>query len=438
MIEVESPVQRLEQRGRRSVVIAIVAALVAGTGGFLIGRSADEANPRVGAVPSTTAATDEPADTSPSVETVAPVPTTMVLPPPLASDGAVSADSRSAGGPGMYAASAYEESPMELLATRETPSGVVITAYINRYPDDIYSFGGPPGWAPAGWCFPRGDMRVSIVAPTSVNLSYAAWYGKLQDGLAVTTFASGYVEGAPIFGAVVQADPDVASVTMTTGSGLTDSTEPVNGLALLQVDGPIDQDITFTVTKVDGTSSVKPVAELTQPYMTSAFHDACDPPPPDPPDAGEQPVDAGEAEAGIRANWAIVHDFDGDPQSRRSYLDDDTGVVDAWTALQDGEYAEAASNSSADIKELVFTSPTEAWFLYDVLTPITNFYDRYGIARLGADGAWIFTRQTICQDIALAPGFGCAPPVEPLLPPSAASDPRYNPELAEEAGIVGD
>ena len=338
----------------------------------------------------------------------------------------------------MYAASAYEESPMELLATRETPSGVVITAYINRYPDDIYSFGGPPGWAPAGWCFPRGDMRISIVAPTSVNLSYAAWYGELQDGLAVTTFASGYVEGAPIFGAVAQVDPDVVSVTMATSSGRTDSAEPVNGLALLQVDGPIDHDITFTVTKVDGTSSVKPVADLTQPYSTSAFHDACDPPPPVLPDAGEQPGDVAATEAAIRANWAIVHDFGGDPQSRRSYVDDDTGVVEAWTALQDGEYAEAASNSSADIKHLVFTSPTEAWFLYDLLTPIINFYDRYGIARLGADGEWMFTRQTICQDISLAPGFGCTPPVEALLPPSAASDPRYNPQLVEEADIVGD
>ena len=437
MIEVESPVHRLEQRGRRSVVIAIVAALVAGTGGFLIGRSADEATSRVGAVPSTTA-TQASATTSPPADTLAPVPTTMVLAPQGGAEGAASADSRSAGGPGMYAPSAYEESPMELLATRETPRGVVIRAHLNRYPDDMYSFGGPPGWAPAGWCFPRGDMRISIVAPTSVNLSYAAWYGELKDGLSVTTFASGYVEGSPIFGAAVQVDPDVASVTMTTGSGLTDSTEPVNGLALLQVDGPIEQAITFTVTKVDGTTSEKPVAELTQPYMNSAFHDACDPPPPALPDAGEQPADVGEAEASVRANWAIVHDFGGDAQSRRSYLDDDTGVVEAWTALQDGEYAEAASNSSADIKELVFTSPTEAWFRYDVLTPITNFYDRYGIARLGADGAWIFTRQTICQDIALAPGFGCAPPVEPLLPPSAASDPRYNPQLVEEAGIVGD
>jgi hypothetical protein len=47
------------------------------------------------------------------------------------------------------------------------------------------------------------------------------------------------------------------------------------------------------------------------------------------------------------------------------------------------------------------------------------------MAHLGDDGTWRVTRQTVCQDIALAPGFGCSPAVQPLLPPSAADNPRY-------------
>jgi hypothetical protein len=311
-------------------------------------------------------------------------------------------------------------------------------AHLSRYQGDTYTAGGPSGWRPAGWCYPQGDLRISIAAPTSVNVAHAGWYGELKDGLSVTTFASGYAEGSPIFGAVAQVDPDVTKVTMTTSSGLTDSTVPIKGIALLVVDGKIEPDVTFTVTKTDGTSAERTAAEITQPPSTSEFHEACDPPPPALPAAGGQPADPAAAEAAIRANWALVHDFAGDPQSRRKYLDDGTGVADAWTALQNGQYADAAKASTADIKELVFTTPTEAWFRYDVLTPITNFYDRYGVARLGADGGWIFTRQTICQDISLAPGFACNPPVDTLLPPSAATDPRYNPALAEDTGIVGD
>jgi hypothetical protein len=437
MIEVETPADRSARRGRRAVVAATIAALIAGTAGFLLGRSTDETRPGVGAVPSTVATTDAPAitmpgGTTPSSAAPEPVPTT-VLAPPLGS-----ADTKSAAGSGVYAPGAYEEPPMELVGQRTTASGVVLKAYLGRYEGGDPYFGGPPGWAPAAWCFPQGNLRISIVAPTSVNIAYASWYPELKDGLSVTTFASGYVEGSPIFGAVAQVDSDVTSISMSTESGLTDTTEPTNGIALLQVDGGIEANVTFTVTKADGTSSVKQVSDLAQPYVTAEFHEACDPPGPALPEAGGQPDDPVAAEDAIRANWVIVHNFAGDTQSRRSFVDDDTGVVDAWKALQEGEYADAASESTADIKELVFTAPTEAWFRYDLLTPITNFYDRYGVAHLDSGGTWVFTRQTICQDISLAPGFGCTPPVDQLLPPSAATDPRYSPQLINEGDIVGD
>jgi hypothetical protein len=440
MIEIESPAERSQRRGRRAVVIATAAALVAGTGGFLVGRSTHQTGPGAGAVPTTTPTTlAAPAATAAPVGTVETLPTTTLPGSPMDAVVAQSGSASAAGASGgLYVPGAYEEPQMQLVATRTTPSGVLIRVHLNRYQNNPYTPGGPPGWLPAAWCYPQGDLRVSIVAPDSVNLTYAAWYEKLKDGLSVTTFASGYAEGSPVFGAVAQVDPDVTMVTMTTASGLTDSTAPINGLALLEVDGGIEQDITFTTTKADGSSTTKPVGDLATPYATAEYHRDCDPPPPALPDAGEQPSDPTAAEAAVRASWGIVHDFGGDAQSRRSYVDDDTGVVDAWTALQQGSYADAAKAATADIAEVVFTSPTEAWFRYDLLTPIINFYDRYGIARLGADGVWIFTRQTICQDISLAPGFGCTPPVDTLYPPSAAGDPRYTPQPVEGADIVGD
>ena len=117
---------------------------------------------------------------------------------------------------------------------------------------------------------------------------------------------------------------------------------------------------------------------------------------------------------------------------RVSFVDDGTGLAAAWEALQAGQYGEAARTSTRTITDLVFTSPTEAWFRYDIETSIMNFYNRYGMAKLNADGRWQITRQTMCQDVALAPGFGCDPPVDQLLPPSAANDPRYGDVTGEE------
>lgn len=448
MIEVESPVDRTVRRGRRAVVVATAAALIAGTGGFLVGRSTDHRASGVGAVPATTPGTTTPAPPATEAASETAVPgaadqssgSPATIAPPLGAAGASSAAGGFvAGSPGgMYAPYAYEEPQMQLLAERTTPSGVVLRAHLSRYDNGTYAFGGPPGWAPAGWCFPQGNLRLSVVAPNSVNVTNASWYEELKNGLSITTFASGYVEGSPIFGAIAQVDPGTATVTMTTASGLTDTTAPIEGIALLEVDGGIEQDLTFTVTNNNGSSRTLSVADLTQPYTSGEFHSACDPPPPALPAAGEAPSDPVAAEAAVRADWAIVHDFAGDAEARRSYVDDDTGVADAWRALQEGQYADAAATATADIAELVFTSPTEAWFRYDLLTSITNFYDRYGVAHLGADGVWVFTRQTICQDIQLAPGFGCTPTVDTLLPPSAANDPRYNPQPVDVTGIVAD
>ena len=112
-------------------------------------------------------------------------------------------------------------------------------------------------------------------------------------------------------------------------------------------------------------------------------------------------------------------------------MDDGTGLVAAWDSIADGAYAETAAAATFTVRELVFTSPTEAWFRYDIDSPMASFADRYGMAVLGEDGVWRLTRQSVCQDLALVPGTTCVPSVSQLLPPSAADDPRYGGGMLE-------
>ena len=78
MIEIESPDVRSQRRGRRAVVVAAAAALVAGTSGFLLGRSTDHAGRGVGAVPTTAASPVVSSATTSPVGTTETLPTTTV------------------------------------------------------------------------------------------------------------------------------------------------------------------------------------------------------------------------------------------------------------------------------------------------------------------------------------------------------------------------
>lgn len=97
MIEIESPDVRTQRRGRRAVVMATAAALVAGSGGFLLGRSTDHAGRGVGAGPTTEAVpASSPATTSP-VGTTEATPTTTLFVPALSADAAPSGSAKTAG-----------------------------------------------------------------------------------------------------------------------------------------------------------------------------------------------------------------------------------------------------------------------------------------------------------------------------------------------------
>lgn len=416
----------------RIVTVAACTTLIAGVGGFLIGRTSGSSTHPSSAI---TASANDAAGSVAST----PIDRTegSVAAPPSLPFGASSGNSKMAAsrvsGGGQYSQGAYQEPALELVVERTTADGITLRAHRQDFGIESQTpypgrFGGEQfgGWKPAGWCFPTGQLRISIVTSRAANLSGASLYSEPKGGVAVSTFAAGYVEASPTFGAVVQVGADITSVTFTTARGLSDTTTPTKGVALLAVNGPIEDSFTVTLKKADGSETRQTSTELASQSNGDEYRTACEPPPPVLPPAGAQPVDPTAAEVAVRESWKISRDFGGTAAAvRLARIDDPTGIEDAWKSLNDGQFGDVAKTSTASIKDFVFTSPTEAWFRYDIVTSITNFSDRYGVARLGDDGVWRVTRQTVCQDLSLAPGNQCSPPVENLLPPSALNDPRY-------------
>jgi hypothetical protein len=430
-VELAAPHKR---RVSRVGAIAACAALLAGLGGFLLGRTSGRtshssaaitagANDAAGQSAGSTPGRDigATADANATAGTTAPAAIPM-------GDAKSSAASVNGGSGGQYSPGAYAEPAQTLVAQRTTSTGITLRAHRQDFGESQTPYQGQFGsWQPAGWCFPTGQLRISIVTSNAANIGGAPWYTDPKGGIAVATFSAGYVESSPVFGAAVQVGADVSSVTLTTASGSSDTTAPTKGLALLAINGPIEDSFTVALTNNDGTTTTHTSGELTSPASNDDYQAACMPPPPALPPAGDQPADPVAAEAAVRESWRISRDFGGtDPSVRVGYVDDSTGIEDAWKSLSTGPYADVAKTSSMTIKDFVFTSPTEAWFRYDIVTSITNFNDRYGTAHLGTDGVWRITRQTVCQDLALAPGTQCSPTVQNVLPPSAANDPRYS------------
>ncbi|MCB0997918.1 MAG: hypothetical protein KDB40_01370 [Acidimicrobiales bacterium] len=431
-------------RGRAWAIGGSIA-LAVGALGVVVGRASAPDVAAVAATPSTVSAaapaTEAPESTS--VVTTVPPPATDAPAAGAGTDASAAATeatiaagdeaaSGPGGGAGSFTEAAYPEPAQMLLGERRFDDGSVVRLHGQWYEGDLGS-GWPefPDWTPAAWCSPTGSLRVGIATPDSVNVSWAPWYREPKDGLSVTTFATGHVEGAPRFGVIAQVADDATAVTLTTPAG-TDRAVPIateaGGLAILMVTGPIADELTIGIERSGAVDTVER-AELIESWSSPEYRDACQPPPPALPDPGEQPADPATAEAAIRDALSATRSSAYD--DRLAAVDDGTGLVAAWDSIADGAYAETAAAATFTVRELVFTSPTEAWFRYDIDSPMASFADRYGMAVLGEDGVWRLTRQSVCQDLALVPGTTCVPSVSQLLPPSAADDPRYGGGMLE-------
>jgi hypothetical protein len=202
--------------------------------------------------------------------------------------------------------------------------------------------------------------------------------------------------------------------------GLADRTPTNGGFAVLAVepttsDGDVwNMDYTLEVVEPDG---VREFGRDDLEYWDDVDYQAgCNPPLPGLPEPGEQPADPVAAERALRERFALLWDQDVPRDQKRSLLDDWNGVDVAADAVVAGEYSAAAETAGHEIDEIVFTGPTTAWFRYTLYTDISDFTGRYGTAEL-VGGEWRFTRDLMCQDLALG-GGDCGGGWESIRPPS--------------------
>ncbi len=402
-------------RGRRRVATGVVAAmLVAGAGGagFGLGRAvSDDAD--------TLASATEPPAGEPSMETtttLADRPATTVLPTPADIVAAESASDEPV--PAIAADESFIETgyfPAELGLVYERTVLDGIRVRVQRG-GNYETFEDDSGWQPAHFCYPTGEGRVTFAGPDIVDVGWWGWYTELLGEVAIQPTGVGWADGRPLRAVVVQASPNVTEVAITWPDGAADRAPVVGGIAVLVAEGEEDYSashrLKLQVVTAEGTRDLTP-AEL-DPNRDPDWRAACQPAPPALPAAGEPPADPAAAEAALRDRFDLIWDRSVPLEDKPGLLDDRTGIDAATEQVYAGSLAESADSAVHVIEELVFTSPTQAWFRYGIDTINGYFGDRFGYADL-VDGVWVFPRDLVCQDLALA-GGDCSPTWEPIHP----------------------
>ncbi len=422
---------------RRRVMVGVAAAmLVAGAGGagYGLGRSvgddAPSAAPETTAAVSTTPPEDEGSATdrgSEPTDTFAPAATAVEESAAAGSESFTSADDAiSSGGWGW---SMYGAEPMTTLFERTTDAGLTVRAQQGQLWNDPYveSPVGAGEWTPAPWCYESGQLRIAVAGNGLIDVAGAGWWREPFKGRAVSWLAVGGPDAQPHWVVVVQAPADTTLVSVAFADGGTDSVAPQNGVAVLVVPagesglpGPEAgyEAPEFTVAFEGGAEPIELSSDAVNTWDDPEFQESCTPPPPALPEPGEQPADPATAEAQITDVMARIYDAANDDEG---LVTDDTGLAEAREQVAEGGFAGEADSAQATIEELVFTSPTEAWFRYRIDTNGVGLRDRYGIAQF-VDGSWKVTRDTVCQDLSMA-GGDCGGGWQQIFPPSA--EPMY-------------
>lgn len=320
----------------------------------------------------------------------------------------------------------YMGAKLELLFQRVTDAGVRVTLRNNgdwnNFAEGIQApvptIAGQAGWAPAAWCSPIGGFRLAMSYKDAIGIANGSRYSEVRDGgMNVSLFSSGYAENVPFRVLVLQIADDVTQVTAKWADGAGDTAAPVNGVVVLASPGISGTKFDIVMQTAAAEKTVL-FADLPR-EGDLAWQHACNPPPPELPPAGEQPLDAVAAEQEIRSSFDMLWDSDvAFADKGGQLLDDPTGVQVAIDTVFEGGLAAVAKAAIHSMNDLVFTSPTEAWFEYDISTTSGSFTGRFGIAYL-LDGHWRFARAVICQDLALA-GGQCEPYVDQIYPPGSA------------------
>jgi hypothetical protein len=181
--------------------------------------------------------------------------------------------------------------------------------------------------------------------------------------------------------------------------------------------GPSEPGLPGLVFVTDGGETLQVLYRLLVANRSEPYESECRPRPPTLPfpSAGEQPSDPVTAEAEIRERHALAVDRSIPLTEEPDLLDDITGVAEAVAEVDAGENADTAASAEYIINDLVFTAPDEAWFDYTISTSAGDFESNHGVARYNGS-VWQITRETICQDLAVA-GGNCNPAFTPHEPP---------------------
>ena len=265
LAEVELGAARV--RGRRRWATGVVAAmLVAGAGGagFGLGRAAGDSDRATSAdgdlveAPSPApAATDAPTDTIPAPDpepaTTAP---TVTMAPAI---GTVTIE-----GDDMATATDYAVDPAH------PGAGSYTLVYERPLPNDLrvrvlegvtYDMGPfEVDWSPAAWCYPNVETRITIDGTDVVDVSGASIYADASvrpTAVWAQRADVGMADGHPIRLLIAQA-PAAANVTVRWADGPTDTTDVVDGLAVLAVDGSDSWNVEYEldVVTADGTTTL--------------------------------------------------------------------------------------------------------------------------------------------------------------------------------------
>jgi len=118
-----------------------------------------------------------------------------------------------------------------------------------------------------------------------------------------------------------------------------------------------------------------------------------------------QPADPQQAEQEIDTAFSAVYDGTRPTSERLSYIDDPTGVMDAFNRATTGSLAQLTSGLQAQVSRVTFTSSVTATVSYS-LTASGTTAQRLGSARL-AGGTWKVSRTTVCSDLSAA-GIACS------------------------------
>lgn len=212
----------------------------------------------------------------------------------------------------------------------------------------------------------------------------------------------GTAEGDPVQVLAVRVASTVAKVTMRTSHG-EDSTAPVQGLAVLAVEGAASSG-QLTATDDHG-HTVATVPLPTAPTQSTA---ACAPKPPSLPPPGAQPADVAAAQQAVQHAYTLA--FTSVPSQQSNYaslaLVQDGADLHATVDQVRKNFPTAAATATVKVGQIVFTSPTDAALFFTVTYQDGAPYGtQIGHAVL-ENGSWLVSRDTYCGLMAFG-GASC-------------------------------